>query len=194
MPPHLLTIPPELRTRIWELALNITDTPPVICPDSSKKGDTLKVSRYKFANRAMQPSLTRTNRQVRAETLPMFYRRNTFEVGWGLGRGWLDCIGENATHLRSLYATTWDKNTTAIVYLPAFVGTISRADVHVRAARKTNDITALIDFPNLGRNFDYPVNSVKAVIKDIFEGVSAEVIGPETWLRVLDRLDGYFVV
>ncbi|KAK5732175.1 hypothetical protein LTR17_010752 [Elasticomyces elasticus] len=196
MAPGLLTIPPELRTRIWELALEITDTPPVICRDSANKDKTLKVWRYKFDDQAVQPPLTKINRQVRAETLPMFYGRNTFELGYGLGREWLSCIGEHATHLRSLYATTSysSEEITAIVYLSAFIGTVSRADVHVHAARKTNGITGIIDLVDLDRHSDYPVNSVQAVVKDVFKGLSAESIGPKTWLRVLDRLKVYFWV
>ncbi|KAK4950757.1 hypothetical protein LTR10_010750 [Elasticomyces elasticus] len=181
MPPHLLTIPPELRTRIWELALEITDTPPVIRRDSANKDETLKVRSYNVDDQAVQPSLTKTNRQVRVETLPMFYGRNTFEVGYGLGSKWLNCIGKNGIHLRSL--------SEAIVYLSAFVGTVSRADVHVHAKRICN-ILGPIDLVDLHRYC--PTKSVILDVEDIFEGLSAEDIGAKAWLRVLNRLESYF--
>ncbi|KAK3658036.1 hypothetical protein LTR56_000756 [Elasticomyces elasticus] len=195
MAPSLLTIPPELRTRIWELALKITDTPPVICQDSANKDKTLKVCTYKFDNQAIQPSLTKTNRQVRAETLPMFYGRNTFELGYGLGREWLSCIGEHATHLRCLRANAshYSEDITAIVYLSAFVGTVSRADVHVHAARLCK-LMGPIDLVDLNTSLHayYPTESVILAVQDIFEGLGAKDIDSKTWLRVLGQLEGYF--
>ncbi|KAK3630385.1 hypothetical protein LTR56_006938 [Elasticomyces elasticus] len=188
MPPHLLTIPPELRTRIWGLALEITATPTVICRDSANKDKTLKVRSYNFDDQAVQPSLTKTNRQVRVETLPMFYGRNTFEVGYGLGSKWLNCIGKNAIHLRSLYART-SYSSEAIVYLSVLVGTVSRADVHVHATRICN-ILGPIDLVDLHRYC--PTKSVILDVEDIFEGLSAEDIGAKAWLRVLNRLESYF--
>ncbi|KAK5720370.1 hypothetical protein LTR17_015087 [Elasticomyces elasticus] len=167
MAPSLLTIPPELRTRIWELALKITDTPPVICQDSANKDKTLKVCRYKFDNQAIQPSLTKTNRQIRAETLPMFYGRNTFEVGYGLGSKWLNCI--------------------------AFVGTVSRADVHVDAKRIRN-LYGPIDTADLNTSLHRycPTKSLSLAVQEVLDGLGAEDIDSKTWLRVLGRLEGYF--
>ncbi|KAK5682238.1 hypothetical protein LTS10_005364 [Elasticomyces elasticus] len=195
MAPSLLTIPPELRTRIWELALNIADTPPMIHQDSANKNDTLKVRKYKFDDQAVQPPLTKINRQVRAETLPMFYGRNTFELGYSLGRRWLGCIGENATHLRSLYArTSYDsEHITVIVYLSAFVGTVSRADVHVHAKRIRN-LYGPIDTADLNTSLHRycPTKSLSLAVQEIFDGLGAEDIDSKTWLRVLGRLEGYF--
>ncbi|KAK4889831.1 hypothetical protein LTR27_011449 [Elasticomyces elasticus] len=170
MASSLLTMPPELRTRIWELALNITDTPPVIHQDSANKDKTLKVCRYKH------PAITHQSQpQIRAETLPMFYGRNTFEVGYGLGSKWLNCIGKNATYLRSLYAMTSRnfEEITSIVYPSAFVGTVSRADVHVHAKR-IRELMGPIDLVDLHQYC--PTKSVSLAVQEVFDDLGAENI------------------
>ena len=66
---HLLELPAELRTYIFELAL-ISDKTLVTFHLDKYQQDTLQ--------EATQPSLTRVSRQLRSESLLLFYSCNTF--------------------------------------------------------------------------------------------------------------------
>ncbi|KAK5721887.1 hypothetical protein LTR15_006480 [Elasticomyces elasticus] len=66
--PRLLILPPELRTQIWELVL--------ITPQPLNVGQSSPTPRTIL----QQPALTRVNRQIREECLPIFYGQNTFLV------------------------------------------------------------------------------------------------------------------
>ena len=65
--PHcgLLSLPPELRNRIYEIVVKIDVSPINICLWNAVKIDK-------------QPAITRTCRQIRNESLPMYYQLNTF--------------------------------------------------------------------------------------------------------------------
>ena len=64
-PFRLLELPAEIRNYIYELAL-VEDSPIVIDPALKKA-------------QASQPPLIRVSRQIRQETLSLFYSKNTFE-------------------------------------------------------------------------------------------------------------------
>ena len=66
---YLLELPAEIRTYIFELAIRSDKTVVTFRSDDYQE-DTLQ--------EATQPSLTRANRQLRLETLPLFYSLNTF--------------------------------------------------------------------------------------------------------------------
>ncbi|KAF2774114.1 hypothetical protein EJ03DRAFT_134 [Teratosphaeria nubilosa] len=92
---HLLDLPAELRDLIYEYAVT-----------SDKTIVTFRLDKYQrdSYNQAVQPSLTRVNRQVRAESLPFYYACNTFvlhtEASKALdARRWLLC---NEMHLLKL--------------------------------------------------------------------------------------------
>ncbi|KAI7552693.1 hypothetical protein KC331_g1717 [Hortaea werneckii] len=68
----LLELPPELRDLIYEYTVQ-SESP-------SNQMVTFKLDPYQrdTLTQAIQPSLLRTNRQIRQETLPLFYRSQTF--------------------------------------------------------------------------------------------------------------------
>ncbi|KAK5720369.1 hypothetical protein LTR17_015086 [Elasticomyces elasticus] len=107
---RLLTLPAELRSHIWELAL----LPKVAGGSSTVHGYALTLTKWDEDMRirqgekvqGTQPSITRVNRQLRSETLPMFYNLNTFEVEHHMrdrANSWFTTQGESAAHIRSLY-------------------------------------------------------------------------------------------
>lgn len=63
-PCYLLSLPPELRNRIYQLAL--------------VKYPHIEVVTFRYCTVARQPPLTRTCRQIRNESLLMFHQLNTF--------------------------------------------------------------------------------------------------------------------
>lgn len=69
-PSRLLALPPELRDLIFEFALTVSDAPLV----------TFRLDSYQKESmcEAVQPALTLVNRQVRAETLTIWYGCNRF--------------------------------------------------------------------------------------------------------------------
>ena len=75
---YLLELPAELRDYIYELAL-VNESNIVIDPWDNPK--------------AAQPSLTRVNRKIRDETLPMFYAKNSFEIDLKI-YGFSRCAGD----------------------------------------------------------------------------------------------------
>ncbi|GAB7365661.1 hypothetical protein MBLNU230_g7002t1 [Neophaeotheca triangularis] len=91
--PTLLSIPPELRALIFEFAL--TASHPLV----AFRLDPYQRDSY---TEATQPTLTKVNRQVREEALPIFYGSNTFVLHTNStkaeeARSWLHSI---PNHLR----------------------------------------------------------------------------------------------
>ena len=88
---RIFNLSSELRHRIWEYALHY---------------DVLHINNSNPERRMAQPGLCRVNRQLRAETLPVFYKTNTFTVildMTGVSLKWLDTIGkDNMNCLRSV--------------------------------------------------------------------------------------------
>lgn len=69
---------------------------------------------------AAQPAISRVNRRIRAESLPMFYRRNLFiaelsnYLDLSIARNWLEAIGDlNAGCLRRIVLCGWTTVPTA---------------------------------------------------------------------------------
>lgn len=92
---RLLDLPPELRDAIYEFALTAEKTVVTYRLDAYER-DTY--------DHAVQPALTRVNRQVRDETLPIYYGCNDFILHTESGRyshvhRWLLC---NEPHLLKL--------------------------------------------------------------------------------------------
>jgi len=94
----LLALPPELRNRIWALAL----------PDNRQA-----ITQYNGpVQRAKPPNVMHINRAVRSETLPMYYGTTRFDFGrLGFYRNvrsrnkWLGSIGdEGLSQLRHMVA------------------------------------------------------------------------------------------
>ncbi|SMQ50791.1 unnamed protein product [Zymoseptoria tritici ST99CH_3D7] len=67
-PFRLMDLPPELRCRIYEYCVVLDK--PLAAPRSCRGDDS------DYAN---QPAISRTMKQIRAETLPIFYKLNAFE-------------------------------------------------------------------------------------------------------------------
>ena len=99
----LLLLPPELRDEIYQYIIikpkNVITM--IWCNNSFQSKN--------FALSAAQPTLTRVNKQIRAETLPVFYNSNLFSAELSVSedvavaKSWLDAIGEtNIRNLRSL--------------------------------------------------------------------------------------------
>ena len=100
---HLLKLPAELRNHKWTLAVGAyargRRPRSVWWIDELSKDGELK-----------QPSLTQVCRQIRTETLPIFYSRTSFvidHIGTESCRawiGWLPAISEQAAFIRKLEA------------------------------------------------------------------------------------------
>jgi hypothetical protein len=109
---HLRELTPELRTYIFELALVIEDQ---IFNDFSRLTYPSDCYCYNQKIKSSQPPLTRVNRQLRAETLPIYYSRNKFLVwvenadGWVGSMKWLQAIGNSIELIRSLRIDVGEK-------------------------------------------------------------------------------------
>ncbi|KAK0363928.1 hypothetical protein LTR91_014067 [Friedmanniomyces endolithicus] len=76
--PTLLTLPPELRNRIWELCIGDTTS---IRKGLQSEDSVILAKGHRLLDvqrTVQQPPLTRVCRQMRSEALPMFYSGRTF--------------------------------------------------------------------------------------------------------------------
>lgn len=102
----LLSLPPELRNRIWAYAMK---------PSGGQSREPLIIHRSRWYDRrlmsgksAMQPALTKVNRRIRSESLPMFYGRNILTIEYDNSGGsdralqWLKSLGKNAKFIQEL--------------------------------------------------------------------------------------------
>lgn len=106
-PKGFLDLPREIRDEIYEyLVVKPTNT------------ITMLENHNCFQNEvsAAQPAISRVNRQIRLESLPMFYKRNVFMAELSnfydliIAKSWLDAIGDrNAMWLRRLALCGWTK-------------------------------------------------------------------------------------
>lgn len=71
-----LDLPPELRNTIYKEAL-IQPEPDSLGARESKASDQVQ---YSFIPKRTFHALTQTSKQVRSETIPMFYASNTFAI------------------------------------------------------------------------------------------------------------------
>ncbi|RMZ06102.1 hypothetical protein D0862_04745 [Hortaea werneckii] len=99
----LLELPPELRDLIYEYTLTSPSNSTSKSNNNHNQMVTFKLDHYQLdtLTQAVQPSLLRTNRQIRQETLALFYQSQTFILhSEGTkaddARRWLMC---NAAHL-----------------------------------------------------------------------------------------------
>jgi hypothetical protein len=95
---RLLELPAELRDAIYEFALT-----------SSKPTVTFQLDKYQKDSyaQAIQPALTRVSRQIRAESLPVYYACNDFILHTDPtkcidARRWMECISAHILKLRRL--------------------------------------------------------------------------------------------
>jgi len=98
-----MDLPRELRDSIYEN---------VFTPETGEVISIDKHSAYRPQSRAVQPAITRLSRQIRKETLPMFYALSSFELrldGVTLHQStevlkkWIEAIGaENARRITNL--------------------------------------------------------------------------------------------
>ncbi|KAK4959801.1 hypothetical protein LTR10_002689 [Elasticomyces elasticus] len=73
--PTLLGLPPELRNRIWELA--VVDDLPIQAHQMTTPGIWAQRSERTLPQ---QPAITQVDHQNRSETLPIFYGQNVFWI------------------------------------------------------------------------------------------------------------------
>ncbi|KAK5170421.1 uncharacterized protein LTR77_005009 [Saxophila tyrrhenica] len=109
---RLLELPAEIRESIFEFALLSEKALVSFCLDEYQHSDYQE---------ATQPPLTRVNRQVRRESLPVFYRCNdiilhTDGVKGDATRSWLRCIEHHIPKLHYLsiwvrYCALWGSST-----------------------------------------------------------------------------------
>lgn len=106
-PKGFLDLPRELRDEIFEYI--------IVKPTNTI---TMLENHNCFQNEvsAAQPAISRVNKQIRAESLPMFYKRNLFLAELTnfmdllTAKNWLEAIGNlNAGHLRRLALRGWTK-------------------------------------------------------------------------------------
>lgn len=107
-PKGFLDLPRELRDEIFEY-LVVKPTNTITMLESSQNCAQNEVS-------AAQPAISRVNRQIRAESLPMFYKRNLFTAELSnfldltIAKSWLESIGDhNAACIRRLGLCGWTK-------------------------------------------------------------------------------------
>ncbi|RMY65629.1 hypothetical protein D0864_12041, partial [Hortaea werneckii] len=128
---HLLELPPELRDLIYEYTLQ--------SDSRSNQLVTFQLDHYQrdTLTQAVQPPLLRLNRQIRQETLPLFYSTQLFilhseRTKADDARRWLLC---NAAHLRRLqHLEIWIRYTT-----PANRFTSSNGAVGIALHRHRNE-------------------------------------------------------
>ncbi|KAK5705563.1 hypothetical protein LTR97_002682 [Elasticomyces elasticus] len=109
-PLQFMDLPPELRNRIHEYAVRYYDQ---WMTDSGTRNHEILTAKWSESYAAMQPAITKVSRQLRSETLEMFYATNQFvitldyitsiEVDEGTFKAskWLRAIGTvNATHIK----------------------------------------------------------------------------------------------
>ena len=96
----LLDLPPELRDQIYEYLVLKQRNTITMLPNYGS---------FQSPVSAAQPAICCVNRQIRAETLPMFYSNNLFlaevsdSTDLAIAKNWLVVIGdENIRHLRRL--------------------------------------------------------------------------------------------
>ncbi|KAK5687713.1 hypothetical protein LTS10_001853 [Elasticomyces elasticus] len=123
-PLHFLELPPEIRDQIYELAVK--------CRDCLTKDMIRLEAKSAWAglprNPALQPAITKVSRQLRGETLPMFYGINEFcVIGNDADNGkiqsgdaqvckWLNGIGvQNAQMIRSFQMFWYGSGTYGLV-------------------------------------------------------------------------------
>ncbi|KAK5705564.1 hypothetical protein LTR97_002683 [Elasticomyces elasticus] len=113
-PLQLLELPAEIRNRIYEYAVKLYDT---------QRKDIIRMgagkSMYFDSNPAAQPAITRVSRQLRKDTLSMFYNVNDFAVqalpinaadirdGSSQVCRWLRCIGAEKAHMIKNFTVYW---------------------------------------------------------------------------------------
>ena len=107
----LLKLAPELRNRIWEYT--------VYSDDDSRPG-VVKIERRDQGSQriphGVQPPITRTNRQIRAEATPIFYSTATFELRTNIlnsyycARKWISTNSHHLPHLRALNVYGWPRS------------------------------------------------------------------------------------
>ncbi|KAK4892308.1 hypothetical protein LTR27_009142 [Elasticomyces elasticus] len=105
-----MDLPPELRNRIHEYTVRYTDyeyTMRYECSPASPRHEVLARGaaidltwRLSRGYPAWQPAITKVSRQLRQETLAMFYATNRFVLDLGANM-WLRAIGPvNAAHIK----------------------------------------------------------------------------------------------
>ena len=95
---RLLDLPAEIRDTIFEFALTSEKSVVAFCLDEYQRDSYQE---------ATQPALTRVNRQIRQESLPIFYSCNDIVLHTDNSKAndtqrWLACIGANLANLRRL--------------------------------------------------------------------------------------------
>ncbi|KAF2481547.1 hypothetical protein BDY17DRAFT_190189 [Neohortaea acidophila] len=105
----LLSLPPELRDEIYTYIVD-TPTDNIAAFEGQQE---LAQSRH-LRNVAAQPAISRVNKEIRAEVLPLFYKRNDFLVELSqpadleLAKRWLQAIGDaDVRSLRWLTLCGW---------------------------------------------------------------------------------------
>ncbi len=111
-PSGLLALPRELRDVIWTSAVSY----PVVAvtPNMQQRtGSTMQGS-------AIQPGLCRVNRQLREESLSLFYENNTFALDFGWHehtatiKRWLSAIGNH--NIRLLHSLSAEAGTLSMLH------------------------------------------------------------------------------
>ncbi|KAK3657571.1 hypothetical protein LTR56_002346 [Elasticomyces elasticus] len=117
-PLQLMELPAEIRSLIFEYAVSYEAWPDNRITTIHLQGMHFKDSRYGFP--AVQPPITRVSRQVREETLALFYGLNHFHIELyphktaqghmvaANGKSWLDAIGEkNVKTIKEVTIQYW---------------------------------------------------------------------------------------
>ncbi|KAF2171982.1 hypothetical protein M409DRAFT_63501 [Zasmidium cellare ATCC 36951] len=188
-PSRLLTLPAEIRTLIFEFALT----------SSSKPTVTFRLDPYQLDTYtpAVQPPLTRVSRQLREETLPIYYELTPFILHSEAPKAddalrWLRCNEAYLPLLRRL--TFW------IRYVPARGSAgVGAFGVGIGRARKGGEwaveeewrwITVVRRPGDVEGDAKVLLGRMGVVLK---EGGLGEGAGPEEFVGFMERVRGEYV-
>ncbi|EMF16974.1 uncharacterized protein SEPMUDRAFT_146088 [Sphaerulina musiva SO2202] len=180
---RLLTLPLEIRELVWEHVLTEADQTLV-----TFRLDAFQREYYSYST---QPALARVSRQIRSESLPIWYERNRFifhteDAKAQDVRTWLRCNELHLEHIRHI--TLW------VRYIPP-------ANAHLQGAlavsidrRKKHDpwqvdpnwtwITVLRRPPDLARDASYLIEK----LRDMTSSISKDRAGVDDYYALIYRL------
>ncbi|KAF2723433.1 hypothetical protein K431DRAFT_282895 [Polychaeton citri CBS 116435] len=183
------SLPAELREQIYSELLAIPSTV------TMHPGHQF----YRDEAYAVQPPITRVNRLIRSETLPLFYSSNTISAqldqteDLALAKQWLHAIGDsNTRHLRHMSLCGWTK----IVFGHMLSSRFVRLDVDLRKGEIVSGKAGCRGWDDGDGELSRRVEHLKAAFRAIIDtrgGVPFDVEGVEALMDGFARLCNAYV-
>lgn len=187
--PLLLRLPAEIRSLIFEFAV-IADKPLV----------TFRVDEYQGESyaQAVQPPLTQTSRQIRRESLPIYYESNNFILHTESpkvvdAQNWLRCNSPYLADLRRL--SFWLRYVSLANDRPSCSGAIS---ISISRPRKCDGwhvssewswITVVRRPPEVKGDAKY----ILGKLREMTPAITPDTAGPEDYAAVLAELRLFYI-